>query len=222
MSRISGLRIDPDRDTQLVERCLAGEDEAWQEVVRRYERLVYSIGISYHLEKTDLADLFQEVFAALVRGLPRVREPRALCKWLAQTSERVARAQALRLKRERANRANDPHLLESLPASEPWAGTEDLERLEQETIVRVAIADLPERCRKLLQLLYYEDPVPSYAVVARRLRMPIGSIGPTRARCIGRLREALRERLFDGNGISPPAALTSTYVSGREGRGSGK
>ena len=97
--------LDPGFDARLVERCLAGDARAWELLVRRYERLVYAVARSYHLSDTDLGDVFQEVFAALVRGLPRLREARALCRWLSSTTDRIARATALRSRRERMRTA---------------------------------------------------------------------------------------------------------------------
>src|SRR5881628_3358589 len=151
------LALDPGEDARLVERCRAGDARAWEELVRRYERLVYAVARSYHLSDTDLGDVFQEVFAALVRGLPRLREARALCRWLSSTTDRIARATALRSRRERMRTAGDPEALESLPADVPAAGA-DLEAVEEQTLVRLALAALPERCRGLLYALYYEDP----------------------------------------------------------------
>jgi RNA polymerase sigma factor (sigma-70 family) len=209
-------RLDPERDAALVQRCLEGDARAWDDLVRRYERLVYAIGISYHLEEADLGDCFQEVFGALVRGLPRLREPRALCRWLASTTDRVARAYALRIRRERAHRAADLYT-DALAADQSAVGA-DLERLEQQALVRLAVADLPDRCRALLEALYYEDPAPAYAAVARRLGMPIGSLGPTRARCFERLRAILDERLDTGDRIKPAGAPTSLHETGRDRR----
>src|SRR5436309_13975914 len=118
--------LDPAYDAQLVQRCLAGDARAWELLVRRYERLVYAVARSYHLSDSDLGDVFQEVFAALVRGLPRLREARALCLWLSSTTDRIARATALRSRRERMRTADDPAALDSLPADLPAAGA-DLE-----------------------------------------------------------------------------------------------
>jgi len=199
--------LDPGFDARLVERCLAGEARAWELLVRRYERLVYAVARSYHLSDTDLGDVFQEVFAALVRGLPRLREARALCRWLSSTTDRIARATALRSRRERMRTAGDPEALESLPADMPAAGA-DLEAVEEQTLVRLALAALPERCRGLLYALYYEDPPPAYAVLARRLGVPVGSLGPTRARCFDRLRAEFRNLGADAGGIIAGAPLT--------------
>src|SRR5215831_9286472 len=94
--------LEPLEDQRLVDRCLAGEASAWAALVRRHERLVYAVGRSYRLSDEDLADVFQEVFSALVRGLPRLREPRTLVRWLSSTTQRIARAIALKRRREAA------------------------------------------------------------------------------------------------------------------------
>jgi len=94
--------LDPAEDSRLVEACLAGEPRAWEALVRRHERLVHAVARSYRLSDADIGDVFQEVFAALVAGLPRLRESRALVRWLSSTTQRIARATALRQRREQA------------------------------------------------------------------------------------------------------------------------
>jgi RNA polymerase sigma factor (sigma-70 family) len=208
-------RLDPARDEFLVERCLAGDERAWGDLVRRYQRLVYSVGLSYQLSDPDLGDLFQDVFTALIKGLPHLREPRSLCRWIASTTDRIARATSFRLRRERARRIEDPEGVERVSADHPPAGA-DLERLEEQTSIRLALAALPERCRRLVSALYYEHPQPTYAVLSQRLGMPVGSLGPTRARCIERLRRILEELSAGGRGISGDAVPTS--VGRHDGR----
>lgn len=188
MSRVT--RLEPQEDQRLVERCLAGDSSAWEALVRRHERLVFAVARSYRLSDDDLGDVFQDVFAALVRGLPRLEEPRALVRWLASTTQRIARGTALKRRREHALAAADPAELERVAAPEPPVGA-DLERLEEQALVRLGLATLSPRCQRLLTALYYEDPAPPYTVVARRLGVPVGSIGPTRARCFERLKAAL-------------------------------
>ena len=201
--------FDPDEDARLVERCLAGDARAWAALVERHERLVYAVARSYRMSDADLGDVFQEVFAALVRGLPRLRDARALVRWLSSTTERIARATALRRRREQALAVPDPALVEGLPDESPAVESE-LEALEAQALVRLALAGLPEGCRRLLSALYYEDPVPDYHSLARRLRMPIGSLGPTRARCIERLRRRLAGlEAGGGASISNPRGPTS-------------
>ena len=154
-------RLDPELDARLVERCLAGDARAWEALVRRHERLVYSIGRSYRLTDDDMGDVFQEVFAALVRSLGRLRDARTLVRWLSVTSERIARATALRRRREDALSDDDPAGLDALSDSGPEVGVE-LEQLEAQAMVRLALGALSERCRKLLEALYFEDPTPAY------------------------------------------------------------
>jgi RNA polymerase sigma factor (sigma-70 family) len=191
------MALDPGEDARLVARCLGGDARAWAALVARHERLVYAVARSYRLSDADLGDVFQDVFVALVRGLPRIRDARTLVRWLSSTTERIARATALRRRREQALAVPDPEAVEGLPADQPAVGAE-LETLEEQALIRLALADLPEGCRRLLAALYYEDPAPDYATLARRLGMPIGSLGPTRARCIERMRGIL-------TGLSAPA-----------------
>ena len=199
--------FEPTEDARLVELCLAGDHKAWGALVRRHERLVYAIGRSYRLSDEDLGDVFQEVFAALVRGLPRLREPRTLVRWLSSTTQRIARAVALKRRREMALSA--PLEIDATLFSEEPAAPEELERLEEQAMVRLALGALSERCRNLLAALYFEDPTPSYEALSRRLGLPIGSLGPTRARCFDRLRSAY-ERLEQSSepGISERDATT--------------
>jgi len=200
--------LDPDLDARLVARCRAGEARAWAALVRRYERLVYAVARGYRLAPEDVADVFQEVFAALVRGLPRLRDGRSLCRWLSSTTERIALATALRRRRERARDAGPAaDHADRGPAAEP-AGAE-LDQLEGQLRVRLALASLGGPCRALIEALYYRDPAPAYREVAALLGIPIGSIGPTRARCLEKLERALKSLEDEPARISTEAPLTS-------------
>jgi RNA polymerase sigma factor (sigma-70 family) len=196
-----GDLLDPQEDARLVGACLQGDARAWAALVRRHERLVYAVARSYRLPDADAGDVFQEVFAALVRGLPRMRDARTLVRWLASTTDRIARAAALRGRRERALGLSGSEALPDIAADSPGVGA-DLEQLEEQALVRLALLALPEGCRRLIEALYYEDPTPSYAAIAGRLRLPIGSLGPTRARCIERMRRQLGRISNDSKGIS--------------------
>src|SRR5262247_3794883 len=94
--------LDPDLDARLVARCVDGDAKAWEALVRRHERLVYAVGRSYRLGDEDMGDVFQDVFTALLKGLPRLRDGRTLVRWLSSTSERIARTTALKRRREAA------------------------------------------------------------------------------------------------------------------------
>jgi len=203
-------------DEQLVEGCLGGDEHAWEALVRRYERLVRAVTGRYRLPEAEAADAFQDTFAALVRGLPNIREPKALCRWISSTAERIAYASALRLRRDRARTSASDELLEELPDTAP-GGEADLETLEAQSILRQALAAMPTRCRALLEALYYEDPRPAYAEIARKLRMPVGSLGPTRARCFDQLRRRVEE-LGGAKDLGIRDEATPTYSSRKNSR----
>lgn len=210
------VRLEPDVDARLVARCLGGDQRAWAALVDRHERLVYSVARSYRLSDDDLADVFQDVFEALARGLPRLREARALCRWLASTTERIALASAQRRRREQALLVSSDAEATNLAAEGPPIGA-NLELLEQQAMVRLGLAALAPRCQRLIHALYYEDPAPSYGELSTRLGVPVGSLGPTRARCLTKLREWLANLPGFGAGISGGHAPTSGFEGGPRG-----
>jgi RNA polymerase sigma factor (sigma-70 family) len=212
------LRLDPELDARLAERCLAGDPHAWTALVRRHERLVYAVARSYRLSDPDLADVFQDVFTALAKGLPRLRDARTLVRWLSSTTERIALATTQRRRREDAMTTDTQGDLTSLRSGDAPVGA-DLELLEQQAMVRLALGALAPRCQRLLAALYYEEPAPSYGDLATRLGVPIGSLGPTRARCLEKLREALERPVAEPGRISATATSTSP---GRTGAARGR
>ena len=199
--------LDPELDARLVQRCLDGDPRAWDALLRRHERLVYAVGRSWRLSDEDLGDVVQEVFTALVKGLSRMRDGRTLVRWLSSTTDRIARTTALRRRREQALRTGDDEGIEGLPGNDLPIGA-DLEQLERQAVVRLAFAGMSERCQRLLHALYYEDPIPAYNELALRFGVPIGSLGPTRSRCMDKLRTLLVP-LAEGAGISGSDDLTS-------------
>jgi RNA polymerase sigma factor (sigma-70 family) len=185
--------------TALVEMARSSDEAAWTTLVERYLCLIRSVAHDYRLEAghvEDSDDIAQTVWLRLFEHLDRIREPAALPGWIATTarheSQRVARRQGREL-------PVDP-LLETRPE----AGTdfsevdEGLLRGERSRVLRDALAELPKPHRDLLVLLIAE-PQPSYQDISRRLGIPMGSIGPTRARALERLRrtEAMRRYLDD-------------------------
>lgn len=166
----------------LVNAAASGDETAWNALVDRFAGLVWAVARSYRLDAADAADVSQTTWLRLVEHLGRLREPDRVGAWLAATT----RNEALRILRRRGRAApllegeewaDDTH-------PEPHARLHDLERDEA---LRVALERLPERCRELLRVLL-ADPEPSYDEVSAALGLPIGSIGPTRARCLERLR----------------------------------
>ncbi|TDC41527.1 sigma-70 family RNA polymerase sigma factor [Micromonospora sp. KC213] len=175
----------------LVTAAAAGDESAWAELVRRYTPLVYSVIRSCGVNGADASDVNQTVWLRLVEHLGRVRDPQALAAWLATTTRR----ECYRLTRlGRRTQLVDPYD-EALDTYHGFSRTadaagpdEELLRAERRQALREGFAQLPPRCQELLSLLT-ADPPPSYREIAERLGVPIGSIGPTQARCLRRLRE---------------------------------
>lgn len=177
-------------DESLILACRSGDATAWEQLVDRYQRLVYSIARHAGLDHEQSADVFQRVFVRMVESLGQIEQPALIGAWLATT----ARHESWRFsRRERMARFAS---LDSPEAVEPFVDKALLPeavvlRLEEQHQVRTAVAALDERCRKLLVLLFYQSDSPAYAEIAATLGMSEGSIGPTRARCLQKLRRLL-------------------------------
>ncbi len=180
-------------DEELVAECLAGNQKAWNALVAKYKKLVYSVPMKYRMSGDDAADIFQAVWLELYNVLPRLREPNALPGWLIT----VASNQCYRwkMKRQKQGEVTGSDInLESLPGlSETPQWQQDLER---EQILREAILRLPARCQTMVQLLFYADPPLPYREVAHELGLAEGSIGFIRGRCLQKLRRHLEELGF--------------------------
>jgi RNA polymerase sigma factor (sigma-70 family) len=186
---------DPD-DAQLIERCRAGDATAWRALVSRYQRLVYAIVTRMGLDEHVAADVFQTVFEKLMRHIGGLREPERLQAWIVTTAKReglaARRAGQRNVSMSRADDADPEGHDEWDIADETPGAEEQLEGLQQLHRLRVALDRLDERCRELLLLVFRdEDDRLGYDEVSRRLQLPVGSIGPTRARCLGKLRKLL-------------------------------
>ena len=187
---------DRSSDERLIGRCLKGDQEAWSALIDKYKNLIYSIPIKLGMYQ-DAADIFQSVCVDLLSELPRLREHRALPKWLMQTCYH---------KCLHYQRAAD-RLVELAPegtdsnAAPPANSADDfpehmLVQLEQEQILRDAISELPEKCERMVRLLFFEFPPRPYENIAEELGMATGSIGAIRGRCLAYLRKHLEKRGF--------------------------
>ncbi len=178
-------------DAELVARCRAGDAAAWGGVVERYERLVLAVIRRAGHDEHAAADLFQAVFARLVEHLPTLAQPDRLQAWLVTTAKREAVKARVRAARAVSLTPDDdesPSLADSLVDEAPL--TEDaLAELQQLDRLRQGLERLDERCRGLLALVFRdEDEALSYDEIAARTGVPRGSLGPTRARCLDKLR----------------------------------
>ena len=186
-------------DADLVQACRARDASAWEALVRRYQRLVYTVPRRAGLNEAEAADVFQSTFAKLVEHLHRLDDPSRVRAWLVTT----ARRESLHLIDKRLPLASlapgdddtDPHeeLLARLPDPAPLP-EELLEDLQIQDQLQQALAALDERSRRFLELLYLRDPPLAYAELAAQMGMAEGSIGPTRARCLEKLRRLMSKR----------------------------
>jgi len=181
----------------MVSGIAAGDPRAWNALVERYAPLVWSIVRAYRLTPSEAEDVTQNVWLALLQVAKELREPAALPGWLATT----ARREALRAVRRRA-RTHDlgiaeetEQLMDTNPTPE-----EMVEADKRIAALNRAIRQLPERCRTLLSVLLI---TPSYAEISAALSMPVGSLGPTRVRCLNHLRRLLAE----GDGMTETELL---------------
>jgi RNA polymerase sigma factor (sigma-70 family) len=189
VERTSAIRRDttrPGRELRHLVRAAARRDErAWAEVVARFAQRVRRIARSYRLGEDEAEDVVQATFIRLFEHVGTLREPNALPSWL----ETTARRESLRRLRARGRDcALDADAVECIPEPE-----REPERVDDEVraALAAAVARLPERQRLLLALLQSEQE-PNYRAIAQALRIPIGSIGPTRARALERLRRDTR------------------------------
>ena len=181
--------VDSDRD--LIRRCREGSAGAWHQLLNKYERLVYSIPLRYGLSRDDAADIAQITFTILIQSLDSLAEDSRLGPWLAT----IARRHTWRLL-ERNRRETASERLEATDVAESAVllGKSDAESIEHWELTEwldAGLSKISEPCRKLLLALYFQPERSSYAEVAERLDMPVGSIGPSRARCIKRLKQML-------------------------------
>ncbi|MDP9470311.1 MAG: sigma-70 family RNA polymerase sigma factor [Chloroflexota bacterium] len=175
-------------DPDLVQACIDGDDGAWDEFIARYSRLVYSIPLRSGFSRDDADDVFQNVCAIVLRDLHTLRDQTRISSWLITTTHR----ECWRLRK----RSNLHTTLDDTVVDTCTPPPEDVPRWEREQ-VREAIGRLNDRCRGLLTALFLDPDEPSYEEVADRLGVPLGSIGPTRARCFKKLEAVLLEMGFE-------------------------
>jgi RNA polymerase sigma factor (sigma-70 family) len=174
---------------RLVRECCKGNERAWSALIDKYKNLIFSIPIKFGLTRDDAADIFQAVCLDLLSSLPQLREPAALPKWIMQTTYH----KCLRRKEHQLKFSQDSINFDET-ASTAELPEEMLHQLQREQSLRDGISSLPNRCRQMIQLLFFEDPPRPYNEVARTLGLSTGSIGFIRGRCIKRLRAELEKR----------------------------
>ena len=171
--------------TDLVMRAREGDQRAWDAIVERYAPRVWSICRRYRLAGADAGDAGQAVWLQLVDQIGQIRDPAALPGWLATTTRR----ECGRIVRTARRTCPPGHGLDvgDIPDEQATPAYDQLLLAERHAALREALADLPPPCQRLIALLTEDPPVP-YAQISARLGIPLGSIGPTRRRCLAKLR----------------------------------
>ena len=180
-------------DEALLAACLRGDQLAWNELIDRYAALIYSIPLKYGLGEPDAADVFQSVCITLLEKLGSIRTPQGLAAWIITTTRRQCLAVARQRRREQLHSMPAGLAAEDIGPIDPdLLPDEELLSLERQHLVRHAVERLPETCRRLINALFSDDPQPSsYLRLADGLGLPMNSLGPTRARCLEKLRRIL-------------------------------
>ena len=184
-----------DSDLQLVLDCRRGDQLAWEKLIRRYQRLIYTIPLRAGLDEHHAAEIFQDVFTTLFQKLDEIQEPEKLQAWLVTTTRRktlraVSKSQIRKRSSDKA--AEQAHEAAQIRDEAPLPD-EQLLILEEQQRIRTALSLLDERCKRLLEMLFYLQEPPSYAEIAASLGIPEGGIGPTRARCLAKLLRILEK-----------------------------
>jgi len=185
-------------DEELVKACREGDESAWEAITYRYQKLLFSIPRRAGLSSDLAADVLQDVFTTLYIKLDLLEKPEYLKAWLITTTRHKTIHLITRETRGRpvsiGEDEDDParHIVDKGPLAD-----EMLIRFEREDQIERAFKEIDDRCRQLLIMLYLEEEKVPYAEIAERLEIPVGSIGPTRARCLQKLLKFIPHRESD-------------------------
>ena len=179
-------------DTALFEACKTGDEAAWDSLVDRYQRLIYAIPRRAGLSEEQCADVFQEVFLTFFQKIDEIEQPERIRSWLVSTAKYKTWG-AIRTRKGNYSALSEEEYeteIQNLADSSPIAESVLIE-LEQQHLIRRAVNDLDERCRKILSMIYLADAAASYAMVAEAIGVGETSISPLRSRCLKKLEKML-------------------------------
>lgn len=186
---MSASKYKSHTDPELVAMCLKGDARAWEALIMRYRRLVFSIPVRFGFTSADASDVFQAVCLKLIEHLHELKDETKVSAWLITTTTR----QCLHLKSLKHREVGTDDDFEEPP--DPGENLEELRIVtEQQQAIRDSVDQLAERCRTLIEMLYFDKRDLSYEEISTEIKMPVASIGPTRARCLEKLRTILRRR----------------------------
>jgi RNA polymerase sigma factor (sigma-70 family) len=179
-------------DEKLVQACLNGDENAWNRLIDKYKRLIYSVPVKYGLSPEDSADIFQNVCVDLFTNLAKLRKVESLRSWLITVATHKCFHHKRQQRQDVELDAMEQEVAEDLaPATEMV-----LQEVQEEQAVRDALQRLTPRCAELVRMLFFEQPPVPYNEVAQKLGLATGSIGFIRGRCLSRLQKILAELGF--------------------------
>lgn len=179
-------------DEKLVQDCLNGDEKAWNRLIDKYKRLIYSVPVKYGFSPEDASDIFQNVCVDLFTNLSKLRKVESIRSWLIT----VATHKCFHWKRQQRQDVELDAMEQEVAEDLAPAAPQVLQEVEEEQAVRDAIQKLTPRCAELVKMLFFEQPPVPYADVAQRLGLATGSIGFIRGRCLSRLQKILAELGF--------------------------
>lgn len=189
---ISAPKETTAEDEKLVQDCLNGDEKAWNRLIDKYKRLIYSVPVKYGLAPDDAADIFQNVCVDLFTNLSKLRKIESIRSWLITVATHKCFHYKKQHRQDVELDAMEQEVAEDLAPAAPTV----LQEVEEEQAVRDAIARLSPRCADLVRMLFFEQPPLPYADVAQKLGLATGSIGFIRGRCLNRLQKILAELGF--------------------------
>jgi RNA polymerase sigma factor (sigma-70 family) len=185
-------------DKELLIACRRGDESSWQDLIDRYQRLIYTIPRRAGLNEDQASEVFQEVFVTLFEKMNEINEPDRLHAWLVTTARRKTWRLLTKERALHAGQIVDPYgdaesdavsvLVDNAPLPD-----ETLVELEEQHRIRTAVSALDPRCQRLLTMLYYQTEPAPYSEIAAAFGTSEGSIGPTRARCLKKLLQLLEK-----------------------------
>jgi RNA polymerase sigma factor (sigma-70 family) len=188
---IASRRIDRS-DGDLVRACRKGDPAAWDQLVERYQRLIYAIPRRAGLSEERCADVFQEVFVTLLEKIDQIEQPEKIRSWMVTTAKFKTWSSVRAEKGFYSSETEDE--LEAEMAAAPDAAPladEQIIRLEEQHLIRTAVKLLEQRCRTILSMIYLRETAASYAEVASAIGVGETSISPLRTRCLKKLEKLL-------------------------------
>jgi RNA polymerase sigma factor (sigma-70 family) len=179
--------------SELMKRCRDQDPGAWNEIVERHRRLVYSVPLRLGLPADEASEVFQGVFESLLRNLDQLRETERISSWLYTAARRLSLRRLSALRRQGREENREEEVLEQV-ATQEGSVSDRLEEAERRGHLLRLVENISERCRALLEALFLDPDEPDYDAIALRLRIPRGSIGPTRQRCLAKLYVLMEEQ----------------------------